>query len=1203
MLFILNPDQKVEAVLSNDSPRACPYWGDKHTERLEDSLSTYEFTCPADHPSAESVVPENYVAFEDLDGNTLLFTIKTVTEQEQDGQYVKIVYAENTAISELNAAIIRPTTLNGYTAPQAMAYVLQGTGWELGQCDYLGAATIPLTDYPTALAGVHAVENAFGGEVQYRVKIYNNQITNRYVDLLERRGQDTGKRFEYQKDIIGVKRISDSTNLATAIIPLGKADTNGVRMTITSVNNNVDYIYDDEARDRWSKTGRHIFAVYIDEDAENPSDLLTRGRVELNRRKNPKFTYELDVLMLERKAGLDAEKVRLGDGVVVIDREFTPILVLQARIIELIRSYTDPTQDKATLGEFVEQYITIPSVINKLQSKLGIIAPKAEAAEVVWKGTEPPDDTSMLWLDMSKPDLYVWRKWDGSNWVAATPETASQLTYSDGSTIESLKPAQAGADVTSENTAADTLKVNGTEAAVITEAVGNFNARNDRNSTTPANPTIATDGTAIDHTVNTDGSVDISFEWGFNGSGDAYDIDGFIVYVRSSTSSSAYTFGSSPSEEAIFTLTPDKRAFILPGVAADKYYTFGVQAYRIVDNDIAAGGILKSSIVKSSASGENPYRPSSTVAFSGNITGTINGTSASTVVTNANAGKQASDKIANDVGSGTIETTSGSQQKAQDASNALRVDIEAGNITIPSSALQGALDVAKNAIQQGSNMVWDSGGLLLINPDDPTQVVRISSGGIGVSTDGGQNFITAMTGAGIAADAILTGFLSFDRAQGGELKVGLADRSGIFRVYKDAETIVGQVDESGASFTNLTAGKIISDSVVMRNYDPMNLYVDPTNGSDDNTGDSWANALATIQEAIDRIPKYNDGAVTIYIYYPSSTVNIFEDVSITGIIGGGSITIDFQSFNNVLNGSISATRCMQPIIIKNMKLVAQTSGGNAVFSLGTDRVYLNNCRIYGQNKAAYGVNAYSSYMRADSTYIYDCTAAAILSSYGSRVDVVNCDGNGNYRGLYAINTSFIGGSGTAPAGTTNQATGSGAQILGSFTYPSTAKTENPTSPTTTVYTFTSTSARSWRDKYGGWRSENNAYQGEWSGYGNHKGLWFFNSADMRSKLAGKTIKKVRLYVTRLSAGGSSAAQKPTFWYHNYDAPPSGEPTLTYQYTSPTAFAWGASGWVDLPYTWGNTFRDGTGRGVGIYDPDRTPYMIFSPNAKLEITVQ
>jgi parallel beta-helix repeat protein len=165
----------------------------------------------------------------------------------------------------------------------------------------------------------------------------------------------------------------------------------------------------------------------------------------------------------------------------------------------------------------------------------------------------------------------------------------------------------------------------------------NFDNRNDRISTIPANPIIANDGTAIDHTINTDGSCDISFEWTFNPEGldlieyPEYNIDGFIVYVRSLSTDEPYIFGSTVAREQYYAIGTDKRAFILYGVASDKYFTFGIQAYRKVDVDINSSGVLKSSIVRSVYATENPYLPDANVAFSGNITGTINGVPASSI--------------------------------------------------------------------------------------------------------------------------------------------------------------------------------------------------------------------------------------------------------------------------------------------------------------------------------------------------------------------------------------------------------------------------------------------------------------------------------------------------------------------------------------------------------------------------------------------
>ena len=173
----------------------------------------------------------------------------------------------------------------------------------------------------------------------------------------------------------------------------------------------------------------------------------------------------------------------------------------------------------------------------------------------------------------------------------------------------------------------------------------NFNANNDRNALVPTSPVIVSNGTAIDHVINTDGSADISLEWTYttsDTSSAANNIDGFIVYVRSTPISgatpSSYTFGSSPSEETTYYLPREKRAFILPGVAANRNYNFAVSAYRMVDTDVATPGIIYSPIIQSTYGGELFYQPSTTVAFAGNVTGTIDNVDVATLIARADAG-------------------------------------------------------------------------------------------------------------------------------------------------------------------------------------------------------------------------------------------------------------------------------------------------------------------------------------------------------------------------------------------------------------------------------------------------------------------------------------------------------------------------------------------------------------------------------------
>lgn len=154
-------------------------------------------------------------------------------------------------------------------------------------------------------------------------------------------------------------------------------------------------------------------------------------------------------------------------------------------------------------------------------------------------------------------------------------------------------------------------------AATVASAVTNFNQRNDRNASPVTAPTVAADGTAITSTTNTDGSADIVFKWSWAGTN--ADIDGFRIIVRSSTSNAAYAIGTTVAEEQAFELPADRRAFSLYGTAANRFYTFFVQAYRVVDADVATGGLIVSSAVKSTRTSDNPFRPSATVVFGGTI--------------------------------------------------------------------------------------------------------------------------------------------------------------------------------------------------------------------------------------------------------------------------------------------------------------------------------------------------------------------------------------------------------------------------------------------------------------------------------------------------------------------------------------------------------------------------------------------------------
>lgn len=168
----------------------------------------------------------------------------------------------------------------------------------------------------------------------------------------------------------------------------------------------------------------------------------------------------------------------------------------------------------------------------------------------------------------------------------------------------------------------------------------NFNKANDRNAAAITAPSIP--NSSVEHALQTDGSADISFDWIWGGNESA--IDGFFVFVHQSSSNVTHTFGTNPSNETIYTVPAGKRSFIVYGTAADKFYTFGVQAYRSVDPDISATGVIRTTIATAAV-----YRPASLIAFNGNVVGTINGIQANTLVQDASNALSIANKAKDDL--------------------------------------------------------------------------------------------------------------------------------------------------------------------------------------------------------------------------------------------------------------------------------------------------------------------------------------------------------------------------------------------------------------------------------------------------------------------------------------------------------------------------------------------------------------------------
>lgn len=388
-------------LLDNDLMEGMPILSAHLKEQINGEVML-TFSIPADHPDSDLIKEGQWAIVRDPSSVYRAFVI-TEEESTHDGDgLVRYFYTEELAINELSDFIIEDKRPQNTSASAALTSLLQGSGWSVGTVGDFGLGSTNFY-YEDAITGIRKIIDTWGGEVRFRVTLSeDNQITGRFVDLLPRLGTDTGKRFEYSKDLVSVTRNVDIKTLKTALYGRGKGvevegsaedgDPNyGRRLTFADVVWSVangdpadkpagqEWIEDPEALAVWGHlkndgTKVNRFGVFVDEEETDPVALLQKTWDRLQQVKIPVVSYKMDVIHLERmdSGEYQHEAVRLGDGVVAIDREFRPVIELEARVVEADWDLLDLTNTKIVLGSVIENMADFTKDVQReLDNKVG----------------------------------------------------------------------------------------------------------------------------------------------------------------------------------------------------------------------------------------------------------------------------------------------------------------------------------------------------------------------------------------------------------------------------------------------------------------------------------------------------------------------------------------------------------------------------------------------------------------------------------------------------------------------------------------------------------------------------------------------------------------------------------------------------------------------------------------------------------------
>lgn len=374
-IAILSANNTPVAFMDNAHKKSMHYWKDELHEYLQGAANTYTFTVSAKHQDAENVTAGNKVAFIHKGKSYYLNIVNTEQTEET---------ITATAWS-LSFELINEDA-GEYKAGQAMSFEEYLAIFDAERTLKLGLnevsdkrITNEWTGTTSVLKRLFSLANVFSAEIEFETVLNKDYSLKEIVLNVYREHSDTNSGVgEYRNDIVlrygkgitGIRKTTDAEKLYTCIQPTGKdgLTINGLDKKEYDGNGNIEYFTDGaiirapQARDRFPSNIVNKADAYIlmrkEYDTDSKDKLYSMALSDLKTASEPVVTYEVDGYF----------DTNIGDTVRMQDQEWTPVLYLQARVSEQIRSLTNPKTAKTVFTNYKELMSEISSdLLDRMQ--------------------------------------------------------------------------------------------------------------------------------------------------------------------------------------------------------------------------------------------------------------------------------------------------------------------------------------------------------------------------------------------------------------------------------------------------------------------------------------------------------------------------------------------------------------------------------------------------------------------------------------------------------------------------------------------------------------------------------------------------------------------------------------------------------------------------------------------------------------------
>lgn len=360
-IAVLSANDELHTFMDNEAPEALHYYEDELHEYLQGTANTYTFAVDAKHPDSQYIEVGNKVAFV-YKGRSYYLNIVS-TEQTE--------WMITATAWSLSFELISED-VGAYKSPNAMSFAEYLATFDAERTLKLGLNEVSdkrisneWTGTTSVLKRLFSLANVFSAEIEFETILNDDYSLKEIILNVYREHSDTNNgvgeyrddiTLRYGKGITGIRKTTDAEKLYTCIQPTGKdgLTINGLQKKEYDKNGNIEFFTEGvfirapQARDRFPSNLVNKSDAYIlmrkEYDTSNKEKLYSMALSDLKIASVPVITYEVDGYF----------DTNIGDTVMVEDQEWTPILYLQARVSEQVRSFTDPSRNKTIFSNFKE---------------------------------------------------------------------------------------------------------------------------------------------------------------------------------------------------------------------------------------------------------------------------------------------------------------------------------------------------------------------------------------------------------------------------------------------------------------------------------------------------------------------------------------------------------------------------------------------------------------------------------------------------------------------------------------------------------------------------------------------------------------------------------------------------------------------------------------------------------------------------------